>query len=265
MAEPTSPRWPATYILLFLSSMARLFDYSFLKILGEVGPDLGGGPLGGDLGHVAVDHDVHKLLERGLRRVPPKFGLRLCRVTPEVDHVRGAVEVLAHGDERLPDQVVGAGDADSGLVDPLAMELQLHPGAPERMVGELPHAVLHSRGDDEVLGPVVLEDKPHALDVVLGVAPVTERAQVAEVETVLKTLCDPCGGEGDLSCDERLAPPLGLVVEQDPGAAEHAVGLAVFLDDPVAVKLGDRIGRVRVERGVLVLRHLLHLAVELAC
>ena len=53
------------------------------------------------------------------------------------------------------------------------------------------------------------------------------------------------------------------MVEEDARAAEHPVRLAVLPHDPVAVELRHRVGAVRVEGGVLVLRNLLHLPVEL--
>lgn len=43
----------------------------------------------------------------------------------------------------------------------------------------------------------------------------------------------------------------------------EAVGLAVVLDRPKGVELGDGVGTARIERRRLLLRHLLHLAVEL--
>ena len=54
-----------------------------------------------------------------------------------------------------------------------------------------------------------------------------------------------------------------LVVEQNPIAAEHPVGLSVVDHDPIGVELRHRVGRARVERSCLPLRDLLHLAVEL--
>lgn len=53
------------------------------------------------------------------------------------------------------------------------------------------------------------------------------------------------------------------MVEEDAGAGKHVVCLAVFLDDPEAVELGDGVGAVGMEGGLLVLRNLLHLAVKL--
>ena len=52
------------------------------------------------------------------------------------------------------------------------------------------------------------------------------------------------------------------MVEEDAGAAEHAIRLTVFLHNPKAVELGDGIGTVRMERCILVLRHFFHLAIK---
>ena len=62
----------------------------------------------------------------------------------------------------------------------------------------------------------------------------------------------------------KVSPRIGtFVVEQDPVAGEEAVGLAVVHRDPVGVELGHRVGRARIEGRGLLLRHLLHQAVEL--
>ena len=144
-----------------------------------------------------------------------------------------------------------------------ALPLEFDADIVEGELGKLADAVLHARGDDVVLGLARLEDEPHTLDVVLGVAPVAEGVEVAEVEFVLQALGDAGGGEGDLARDEGLATALALVVEEDAVATEHTVGVAVLLDDPEAVLLGDGIGAEGVEGGVLVLGHFLDLAVEL--
>ena len=133
----------------------------------------------------------------------------------------------------------------------------------EGELGELADGVLHAGGDDKVLGTVVLQDEPHALYIVASIAPVAKGVKVAQVEALLQALADAGGGKGDLAGDEGFAPALALVVEQDAAAAEHAVGLAVLLDNPVAVELGHGIGRIGMEGGVLVLGHLFYLAVEL--
>lgn len=123
--------------------------------------------------------------------------------------------------------------------------------------------MLHAGGNDEILGLLVLQNQPHALDVILRVAPVAQRGEVTEVELVLLALGYTGRREGDLARHEGLAAALRLVVEQNTRAAEHVVGLAVLLDNPVAVELRHGIGAIGVERGLLVLRNLLDLAVEL--
>ena len=133
----------------------------------------------------------------------------------------------------------------------------------KRQRGKVAHGVVFARGDDEVLGSLLLEDEPHTLDVVLGVAPVAEGVEIAEIEFVLESLCDAAGRQGDLSCHEVLSAPLALVVEEDAVAAIEPVGLAVVLHDPIAVELCHAIGASRIERRGLALRHLLHLSVEL--
>ena len=209
-----------------------------------------------------IDHDLHQFLEGSGVGVPAEFGAGLRGIAPEVDDVGGAVEVGGDFDEGLADKVVGAADADALLVLGFALPLEFDADIVEGELGKLADAVLHARGNDVVLGLAGLEDEPHTLDVVLGVAPVAEGVEVAEVEFVLQALGD-AGGEGDLARDEGLATALALVVEEDAVAAEHAVGVAVLLDDPEAVLLGDGVGAEGVEGGVLVLGHFLDLAVEL--
>ena len=128
---------------------------------------------------------------------------------------------------------------------------------------ELAYGMLHACGDDEVFRGVVLEDEPHAFYIVLGIAPVAEGIEVAEIEAVLFALGDTGSCKGDLAGDEGLASAFGLMIEEDAGAAEHIVGLTVFLDYPIAIELGNGIGRVWMEGGVLVLRHFFYLAIEL--
>ena len=205
-----------------------------------------------------VHHQLHELLEGGLLRVPAQLCAGLGRVAPEVHHVGGPVEVRAH-----LHQHASGGLVDALLIGALPHELEFDAGVAKREPAEVAHAVLHAGGDDEVLGLLLLQDEPHALDIILRVAPVAEAGKVAEVQLVLLALRDAGGGEGDLARDEGLAAALGFVVEQDAGAAVHAVRLAVFLDNPETVQFRDRIRAVRVEGRVLVLRHFLHLAVQL--
>ena len=152
-----------------------LFHNAFLQVFGEVHAHLGGGALGGNLCHVVIDHDLHQFLEGSGIGVPAEFGAGLRGVAPEVDDVGGAVEVGGDFDEGLADEVVGAADADALLVLGFALPLEFDADIVEGELGKLADAVLHARGNDEVLGLAGLEDEPHTLDVVLGVAPVAQR------------------------------------------------------------------------------------------
>ena len=67
----------------------------------------------------------------------------------------------------------------------------------------------------------------------------------------------------DLAGDEGLAADRAFVVEQDAVGGMEAIGLAVVHGDPVGVELGSCVGRARIERGRLRLRHLLYLAIKL--
>src|SRR5277367_898475 len=97
-------------------------------------------------------------------------------------------------------------------------------------------------GEDEVVGFVVLEDAPHALDVLLGVAPVALGVEVAEEEVLLEAALDAGDGASDLAGDEGLAAAGALVVEEDAVAGMEVVAFAVIDGGPVGEDLGDGIG-----------------------
>ena len=214
----------------------------------------------GDFLHVMVDHDLHKLLKRGLLRVPAEFGLGLGRVAPEVHHVSRAVEVFRDCHDGFAIRHI-----DSSFVHALAFPAEFYACMVERERREFTDGVLNAGRDNEVFGLVVLQNEPHAFHIILGVAPVAEAVEVAEVQAILLALSNAGGGERNLTGHEGFAAAFGFMIEQNAGAAEHVVGFAVFLDNPIAVKLGYSIRAVRVERGVLVLRDFFDLSVKFAC
>ena len=210
-----------------------------------------------------LHHDLHQLLKAGLCGIPAQLGLGLGGIAPKVDDVGGTIEVFANSHNRLANELLGAFHHNTPLIKTFSFELEFNAGIPEGQLGELADGVLYTGSNHEVLRRVVLQDEPHALHIVLGIAPVAEAVHIAQVEAVLQALADAGGGKGDLAGDEGLATALALVVEEDAAAAEHIVGLAVLLDNPEAVELGHGIGAVGMEGGVLVLRNFLHLAIEL--
>ena len=123
--------------------------------------------------------------------------------------------------------------------------------------------MLNPGGNDIIVRLVLLEDQPHAFDIVLGIAPVTQGIEIAQFQMVLQTAGNAPGRQGNLPGDEIVPAPFRLVIEENAVAGKHAVCLAILPNHPVAVLLGNRIGRVGVERGILVLGHLFDLAVQL--
>lgn len=139
-----------------------------------------------------LDHQLDELLEGGGLRIPAEFGLGFGRVAPEVDDVGRAVEVFGDGDYGVADKVgvdgAGNGDDDTLLVDSFAFPAELDACVMEGQCGEFADGMLDAGGDYEVLRLVVLEYEPHTLHIVLGIAPVTEGVEVAEVEAILLAL-----------------------------------------------------------------------------
>ena len=109
----------------------------------------------------------------------------------------------------------------------------------------------------------MLKHQPHAFDIVLGIAPVAQRVEVAQIKLVLHTLCDTGCCDGDLAGDESLSPALGLVIEEYSVDGEHPISLAIVLHYPETVLFRYAIRTARVERCSFLLRDFLHLAEQL--
>ena len=142
---------------------------------------------------------------------------------------------------------------------------QSRPDVAEGHLDQVAHRVALAGGDDVVVGRRLLQHQPHRPDVVAGEAPVAVRFEVAEGELVAASpSLMRATPSRDLARDELEAAPRRLVVEQDAGAGEQAVALAVVDGDVVAEHLRHAVRAARVERRHLGLRHLAHLAEHLA-
>ena len=53
------------------------------------------------------------------------------------------------------------------------------------------------------------------------------------------------------------------MIEQNTRAAEHIVGLTIFLDNPIAIEFCNSIWAVRMEWSILILWHLLNFTIQL--
>ena len=217
-------------------------------------------------GVVGLDHFLDQFLERG-RRHPTQLFLGLGRIAQQGFHLGRAVVARVDLDDHVAHLALGAvtGDRSDDADFLLALALEAHRDTQlgRRALDELAHAVLHAGGDDEVFRLVLLQHQPLHLDIVARVAPVAQRAHVAQVQAVLQSQRDARDGAGDLARHEGLAAQRALVVEQHAVAGVDAIGLAVVDRDPVGVHLRHRVGAARVERRRLLLRNLLHQAVQL--
>jgi hypothetical protein len=110
---------------------------------------------------------------------------------------------------------------------------------------------------------LLLQHHPHALDIFAGEAPIALRVKIADGERVRLAERHAGEAEGHLPGDEIASAQGALVIKQDAGTGEEAVGLAIVDDASMAEQLGDAIRTPRVERRLLVLRHRLRLAEHL--
>ena len=155
-----------------------------------------------------LGHDPDQLLVAGLLGVPAQDGLGLGGVAPEVVHIRGTEPGGIDTDQHLAGLGVVA-----FLIQAGALPAEGDAVGGKSLLGEIADGVLDAGGDNEILGFVLLHDQPHALDVVLGIAPVTEGVHIAQFQVILQALGDAAGGQGNLTGDEVLASALRLVVE----------------------------------------------------
>ena len=147
-----------------------------------------------------LDHDPDEVFEGSLAGVPAEECLGLGGVAEQLLHFGRAEEAWVD-----LDQALARSNVDTSLVDAFAFPTQLDADMLEGQGAELADGVILTRGDDEVFRFFLLQDEPHALHVVLGIAPVAEGVEVAEIELVLIALLDACRRQGNLTGDEGLA------------------------------------------------------------
>ena len=199
---------------------------------------------------VGPDHARHELPERALR-LPPQLFARLRRV-PEQGVDLGGPEV-ARVD--LHPHLAGP-RVPALLLDPLPLPHEVDAHLLEGELDELAHRVGFTRRQHVIARPVVVDDAPHAVHVVAGVAPVAPGVQVPEVDAALQPVDDGGDGPGDLAGHEGLAPRRPFVVERDAVRGMDAVRLAIVDRDPIGVRLGRRVWtRGTKRRGLVLGRH----------
>src|SRR5487761_714548 len=232
-AAPTSPRWPVTQTRLFCSAYGKFAGIVAIPALQRLA--------------VGLDHLGNELIEARLV-VPAETLARLFGVAEQqIDLGRPIVM----GVDR--DQAFTGARAQAALVGARARPSNRPVDAAESALDEFAHRMSLTGRQHIVFGLLLLEDEPHALDVVAGVTPIALGVDIAEKEPLLQPALDRGDCPRDLSGDEGLAAHRRLVVEQDAVRGVQAVGLAVIHRDPVGIELGHGIGAARVKRRQLAL------------
>jgi len=108
--------------------------------------------------------------------------------------------------------------------------------------------MLFAGGEHIIVRLRLLNDQPHALDIVPRVTPVAPGGKIAEVELALMPQLDRRDGAADLPRHEGFAPRRSFVIEQDAVRCVHSIGFAIIDRDPIGVELCRGIGRARIKR-----------------
>src|SRR5260370_20964393 len=240
-AAPTIPPWPATKTVLPFSSNGVL-------AMGNLPP--------GNR-QIARHHFLDQLRKARLR-LPAELLPRLAGVADQLVDLGGTKIRRIDANDGLARFLV-----DAGFFDTLAAPFDSPADLRECKFDAFAHRAGLARRQHEIVGRVRLQYPVHALDIIPGVAPVAFRPEISEIKRVFETGLDAGNAARDLARHEGLAADRAFMIEQYAVRGEHAVGLAIVHGDPVAVKLGDAIGRAGIERRGFLLRNLLHQTVQL--
>ena len=85
----------------------------------------------------------------------------------------------------------------------------------ERHFDQLLDRMRDSRGDDVIVGRVLLQHQPHRVHVVAGKAPVAAGVAIAEFQRIADPELDAGHAVGDLAGDELDAAPRRFVIEEN--------------------------------------------------
>src|SRR5262249_2948178 len=109
----------------------------------------------------------------------------------------------------------------------------------------------------------LLQNHPHALDIVARVTPIAPGIEIADEKLLLQP-CLNCGySPGDLARHKCFAPDRAFMVKQHPVRSVDVISLAIVHSDPIGVKFGGSIGATWCKWSFLVLRAMRRVAVEL--
>src|SRR5215510_13629405 len=101
---------------------------------------------------------------------------------------------------------------DAGLGGALALPHDLPVDMAEGDLHEFAHRPGLAGREHVVVGSILLQDPPHALDVIACMPPIALGLQITEVEALVKSDLDPGDRARNLAGHKRLAPDRALVV-----------------------------------------------------
>src|SRR6185437_12019737 len=258
MAEPASPEWPAT-VMRFPRRSKRTGGAIISGLALAHAPAHAGFGLAAKFPAVFLDHFDHQGIEID-PVFPSELGPRFRGIADEIVDFRGPEIARIDLDEHLAACLV-----DAGLAAALAPPCDLAADDRKRARDELAHRVAVAGREHIVVGPRLLEDHPHALDVVAGVTPVAPGIEISDEQAILPASFDRGHGAGNLARHERFAADRAFVVEQNSVRGVNAIGLPIIHRHPVSVKLGGSVRASRRKRRSFILRTLRRVAVTLGC
>ena len=122
--------------------------------------------------------------------------------------------------------------------------------------------MLYTCRNDKILRFLLLHDQPHTLNIVPGIAPVTQGIHVSQFQMILQTFCNASCSQCDLTCNEIFTTTLRLMIEQNAVNSEHSISITVFLHHPEAILLCHSVRGIWMKRCGFFLWNLFYLAIQ---
>src|SRR5579862_1839713 len=192
-ADPTRPRCPATQTRLFRSSYR--WDSEFIGFLSS------------EFAQVGFDHFLDQLLKAGLV-LPAEFPPRLFRIAEQQVHFGRSVVGRVDSNQNI------AGPrATAGLITTLASPRDRPSDIMKGALDEFAHGMGFAGREHIVVGLALLQNPPHAVDIVARMPPIALRVDVAEIEPLLQAALDGGHGARDLARDEGFAANGRFMIE----------------------------------------------------
>src|SRR5208337_124362 len=206
---------------------------------------------------VARDHVRYELWKFD-RVLPAKFLERLAGIAEKEIDLRRTKITRIDLDKDPAGFFVETTLFDSGSFPP-DFDAKLCKGA----LDEFAHRMGFPRRQDIIVRLGLLQNPPHALDIIARVAPIPLGIEVAQKQPVLKSQMDCRDRTGDFSRDKGFGPGRTFMIEQDSIRSVQSIGFAVIDRDPVSIELCGGVGRAGIKWRLLVLRDRLHLSIKL--